>query len=140
MYSNPTKQSATMRSLIPAGLFILAALLSPASALGINCRGAAAYDLIRSSVARNLADFINGIDQECWHQNGEQIACDEADQKTGDNIYSSNTKLFCAFLQNTGGVWGSDILRYIPDHGCKAVEATLISIHRTTTSSMGNSS
>jgi hypothetical protein len=74
------------------------------------------------SVARNLADFINGIDQERWYQNREQIACDEVDQTTGDDTYSSNTKLFCAFLQDTGGAWGSDILRlahYIPGHGCK---------------------
>jgi hypothetical protein len=111
-----------MRYLIPA-LFILVAFLSPASALGINCRGSVDCEGIPSpSVAHSLATFINGIDQERWYQNGEQIACDARVVQSQDVIRGPTTLYFCPFLQNTGGAWGSDILRlanYIPDHGCK---------------------
>jgi Kp4 len=128
-----------MRSFIPASLFILAVLSSPASALGINCRGSVACIGVAPNppVSRNLSGFIEGIDQERWYQNGEQIACEMRNVAIDVGF---QTRYFCAFLQDTGGAFGSDILRlahYIPDHGCTACGSALISIHRTTTSSMG---
>jgi len=97
--------------LIPARLLIFASLLHLAAALGINCRGGACS----STGARQLTRAIEGIDRNRWFANGEQIAC-----VTFDTDDSSSS--FCAFLQNTGGAWGSRILElahYLRDHGCK---------------------
>jgi len=83
-------------------------------ALGINCRGSAFCDkalngAVNGYEADTLTQFINGIDENRWYNNGEQIACFEPSH-------------ICAFLQNTGGSWGKNIkglAHYIKDHGCK---------------------
>src|SRR5580658_3283021 len=98
---------------LPTSLFIIAIFLSSASALGINCRGSIRCSEASSppALAHVLTADISGIDQGRWYNDGEQIAC-ELDEDSNH---------FCAFLQNTGGAWGSDILRlapYIPGHGC----------------------
>ncbi|KAI0528524.1 killer toxin [Xylaria digitata] len=82
--------------------------------LGINCRGSGLCDgFINTSIngyeADTLTKWINGIDPNRWYNNGQQIACFESSH-------------ICAFLQNTGGAWGSKIKQlahYIPDHNCK---------------------
>jgi len=93
-----------------------ARLLIFAAALGINCRGAGGC----GSAGRSLARAIELIDPDRWFANGEQIACVTV---TSTSIDSGTTQSsFCAFLQNTGGAWGSRILElahYLRDHGCK---------------------
>jgi len=97
---------------VSARLLIFTALLSFAAALGINCRGSGACSAGR---AGELLRAIEGIDRGRWFADGEQIACVTYD--SGDGSAS-----FCAFLQNTGGAWGSRILElahHLRDHGCK---------------------
>ncbi|WQF87897.1 Putative killer toxin Kp4/SMK, killer toxin, Kp4 [Colletotrichum destructivum] len=93
---------------------IVLAAASPATALGINCRGSVRCGgngqpgNIRGDEAASLAKWINGIDENRWYNNGQQIAC------TSTNI--------CAFLQNTGGAPGRNIkglAHFIPEHSCK---------------------
>jgi hypothetical protein len=93
-------------------------LIPAATALGINCRGSHNC-LGGASIAQSLTAFISDIDQGRWYENGEHIACDI----TVVVDSGSSNVCTCAFLQNTGGAWGSDILRlahYISDHGCQA--------------------
>ena len=57
-------------------------------------------------MTKSLANAINNIDTGRWYSNGEHIAC---------------YKRICAFLQGTGGAWGSNIkglAHFIPEHGC----------------------
>ncbi|KAJ7468584.1 killer toxin, partial [Mycena latifolia] len=75
--------------------------------LGINCEGSAQCSGAVDA-ASDLAGYISGLSDDVWINNGQQIACIA-------NI--------CAFLQNTGGTWGSIVKQfapYIPDHGCQA--------------------
>jgi hypothetical protein len=98
-----------------ARLLIFATLFSLAAALGINCRGAGC-----GSAAGPLTRAIEGIDRGRWFANGEQIACVTVTSTTADS--GTTTSSYCAFLQNTGGAWGSRILElahYLRDHGCK---------------------
>ena len=95
-------------------LLVLAALLNLVAALGINCRGGS--NCRGTRVGRRLTRAIETIDRGRWYANGEQIACVSIETEDG---YDS----FCAFLQNTGGAWGSRILElanYIVGHGCKS--------------------
>lgn len=95
----------------------IASLVVSASALGINCRGSGACALaISGNSARELANYINNINDGRYYQNGEHIACATfaADEGTQGHV--------CAFLQNSNGAPGSSIralAHYIPDHGCK---------------------
>ena len=92
---------------------VLATLLNLVAALGINCRGASSCRGTR--VARRLTRVIETIDRGRWYADGEQIACVSIETDDGSDS-------FCAFLQNTGGAWGSRILElahYIVGHGCK---------------------
>jgi hypothetical protein len=92
-------------------LFVIVALLKPASALGINCQGSSVCGAADGNVAQDLTNYINGIDQNRRYANGQQIAC-----------IPTRAGGYCAFLQNTGGALGRDILRiahYIPEHGCR---------------------
>jgi hypothetical protein len=101
-----------MHLIAPTRLLVLAALFHIITALGINCRGAC---LPSVSVARPLTTAIEGIDPGRWFANGEQIAC-ARDAVSGRNY------AYCAFLQNTGGAWGSRILElahHLQAHGCK---------------------
>jgi hypothetical protein len=95
-------------------LLVLAALFHIVTALGINCRGTCplSHDV---SFAYRLTNAIEGIDRGRWFANGEQIAC------TRDPTPSGPLISYCAFLQNTGGAWGSRIIelaRYLEAHGC----------------------
>lgn len=106
LFKKPPTQPPNMRSLTVLLLPFLP-LLPLTSALGINCRGSEECSWANSGVARSLVDHIDGIDNNRWYNNGQQIAC---------------TASICAFLQNTGGTWGREIrelAHYIPDHGCK---------------------
>ena len=102
-----------MHFVSPTRLLVLAALFHIATALGINCRGSCGVGV---RAARPITRAIEGIDPGRWFANGEQIACvSYADSEGG---YSS----YCAFLQNTGGAWGSRILElahHLQAHGCK---------------------
>jgi hypothetical protein len=79
----------------------------PVANLGINCRGSFACDLPgQGGIANSLVQYIQQISDDAWYDNGQHIAC-------FDEI--------CAFLQGTGGTWGSilkQLAPYIPDHGC----------------------
>jgi len=104
-----------MRLTASARLLILAALFNLAAALGINCHGGGC-----GPPASTLTRAIEGIDPNRWFANGEQIACATVITVSGDTGPTSSSS--CAFLQNTGGAWGSRILElahYLQDHGCK---------------------
>jgi hypothetical protein len=116
-----------MRSFSAASLLIpviFLQLIPAAAALGINCRGSSICTQGSFVVADNLTTYISSIDQGRWYKNGEHIACEISVFETeaiGDTPATTDIYCFCAFLQNTRGAWGSDILRlahYIPDHGC----------------------
>jgi len=99
-----------------AQLLVLAALFNLAAALGINCRGDGGCGVAGVLLTR----AIEPIDPGRWFANGEQIACVSTAATTSD--YSGLSSAYCAFLQNTGGAWGSRILElahYLRDHGCK---------------------
>ncbi|KAI0528523.1 killer toxin [Xylaria digitata] len=101
---------ARIKAIITSTLILLANT-HIVEGLGINCRGSTYCffdnDKINLREADTLRWFINAIDAGRWYNNGEQIACTPAQ--------------ICAFLQNTGGTWGSKIKQlapYIPNHGC----------------------
>jgi len=81
--------------------------IASVSSLGINCRGSAGCILGDSKTLSTIQGFIdNGVDQNFQYSNGQQIAC------SGD---------YCAFLQNSGGASGSQVISLINDivnHGC----------------------
>lgn len=88
-------------------LLPLLPLLPLTSALGINCRGGSFCGVGIGEIAWRLVDHINGIDDNRWYNDGQQIAC---------------VAHYCAFLQNTQGTWGREIkalAHYIPEHGCR---------------------
>lgn len=106
-----------MVSLSSLQLNIWASLLLAAvgtQALGINCRGSPMCNSfintsINSYEADTLTQWIGGIDENRWYNDGEQIACYEPSH-------------ICAFLQKTKGAWGWNIkglAHLITDHGCK---------------------
>jgi len=102
-----------MHLVTPTRLLVLVALFHIVAALGINCRGFCGAGV---RPAGGLTRAIERIDPGRWFANGEQIAC--VSYWDTDSGYSS----YCAFLQNTGGAWGSRILElahYLRDHGCK---------------------
>ncbi|CEI60144.1 unnamed protein product [Fusarium venenatum] len=97
-------------------ILTLAGAISSTDALGINCRGSSKCSALfgSSSVARDLTNVINNIDENRWYRNGEHIAC------VGNQ--AGNGGGYCAFLQNTGGAPGRNIkglAHFITDHGCK---------------------
>jgi hypothetical protein len=101
---------ASLSSVLAYTALAFLAISPTAHGLGINCRGSGYCtwnDDKNTYEARTLTYFINGIDGGRWYNNGEHIAC------TPSGI--------CAFLQKTGGTWGSkikELAHYIPDHGC----------------------
>jgi hypothetical protein len=98
-----------------ARLLIFATLFSLAAAVGINCAGGSC-----GPPASTLTRAIEGIDPGRWFANGEQIACATVTIWSATGPTSSSS---CAFLQNTGGAWGSRILElahYLQDHGCQS--------------------
>jgi hypothetical protein len=115
-FERPRVRVLTMYLTASARLLFLFALFNLASALGINCRGAGGC----GSAAGPLTRAIETIDQGRWFANGEQIACVTITTSGSDGVPASSST--CAFLQNTGGAWGSRILElahYLRDHGCK---------------------
>ncbi|KAJ7137842.1 Kp4-domain-containing protein [Mycena epipterygia] len=75
---------------------------------GINCEGSSICKGKSAHVASLLVGYIDGIADDAWYNNGQQIACAED---------------VCAFLQNSGGNSGKNIkglAHYIRDHGCTA--------------------
>ncbi|PPQ87354.1 hypothetical protein CVT24_001103 [Panaeolus cyanescens] len=83
-----------------------------AQALGINCDGSNYCSNFSSGVASRLSGYIQGISDNAWYNNGQQIACIGKSSGSGG---------ICAFLQNTGGANGKTIKQlapYIPNHGC----------------------
>ncbi|KAI9775455.1 MAG: hypothetical protein M1839_001072 [Geoglossum umbratile] len=114
-----TPDSSNMRFFLTAALVATMAISSVA-ALGINCKGSGWCTSARDSVATNLNSLIQGIDSNRWYKNGEWIACV---QSTGDFVVDASGSVgFCAFLQNTGGTWGSIIKQLapeIPKHDCR---------------------
>lgn len=94
-------------------ILLAAALLAAhAATLGINCRGSLncgdSWPYTPANKAQALVGYINGINANRWYANGEQIAC-----------FANH----CAFLQRTGGAWGSKIRQlapYITGHGCSS--------------------
>jgi len=102
-----------------AKLLIFAAFFNFAAALGINCRGAP--DCGSAGASLELTRAIESIDPGRWFANGEQIACITV-IVTNIDYGGSSPSSTCAFLQNTGGAWGSRILElahYLQNHGCK---------------------
>jgi len=102
-----------MRYVSPIKLLVLAALFHIATSLGINCHGSCTAGIHPGGA---LTRAIERIDPGRWFANGEQIAC--ISYSNSDGGFSS----YCAFLQNTGGAWGSRILElahYLQAHGCK---------------------
>ncbi|KAI9862249.1 MAG: hypothetical protein M1813_004724 [Trichoglossum hirsutum] len=99
---------------------VAATAISSVAALGINCGGSGWCSSARANVADNLNNLIQGIDPNRWYKNGEWIACTQSD---GDFVVEASGSVgFCAFLQNTGGTWGSIIKQLapeIPKHGCR---------------------
>jgi hypothetical protein len=98
----------------PLRFLIFAVLIHHVATLGINCRGSPSCTGRR--VARRMLRSIETIDRGRWFANGEQIAC--VSVETEDGPVS-----FCAFLQHTGGAWGSRILElayFLRDHGCQS--------------------
>jgi hypothetical protein len=81
----------------------------PVANLGINCRGSSNCGLTTvDGIANRLVEYIQQIPDDAWYDNGQHIACYD---------------FICAFLQGTGGTWGSilkQLAPYIPDHGCTA--------------------
>jgi hypothetical protein len=63
---------------------------------------------------------INLIDENRWYNNGEHIACFTGEAATGFGAPSPISA--CAFLQNTGGTWGSIIKTlmqsFMDNHNC----------------------
>ncbi|EFQ34120.1 hypothetical protein CGRA01v4_12185 [Colletotrichum graminicola] len=95
-------------------LAVAAAILSPAAALGINCRGSGNCNSDNfQGAASELAALIRSIPDGRWFNNGQQIACFSR-WGVGGGI--------CAFYQNTGG-WqakkAKDIVGHLVSHGCK---------------------
>jgi hypothetical protein len=87
------------------------ALTTSTMGQGINCRGSAECITQPGSINDLIASVQStGLDPNRVYQNGELIVCD------GDGITG-----LCAFLQNTGGIKGSDILGLLDDlenNGC----------------------
>ncbi|KAI9816669.1 MAG: hypothetical protein M1826_001743 [Phylliscum demangeonii] len=110
--SPPLTMRIFHRATATGTLLLLLGALGPrsASSLGINCRGSTACPLIVEQCAQELADYIEEIDIRRWYENGELIACCQAEP-------------LCAFLQKVaaGGASGSAIRAvapFIPAHGC----------------------
>ncbi|KAI9862064.1 MAG: hypothetical protein M1813_004836 [Trichoglossum hirsutum] len=99
---------------------VAATAISSVAALGINCGGSALCSNTLDQVASNLNTYIQGIDPNRWYNNGEWIACTQSESNIIPDV--SGSLGFCAFLQNTGGTWGSIIKQLapeIPNHGCR---------------------
>ncbi|KAJ3490896.1 hypothetical protein NLG97_g5693 [Lecanicillium saksenae] len=91
-------------------ILVAAALAVGASAEGINCHGSSNCGNAGFKLS-DLRNTMDGIDDNRVYQNGQHIACWENLARTG----------FCAFLQNTGGIRGSDVKRLMQElvnHGC----------------------
>ncbi|KAJ7257289.1 Kp4-domain-containing protein [Mycena rebaudengoi] len=75
---------------------------------GINCNGSKACFYGDSRAAAFLAGYIDKMRDDIWINNGQHIAC---------------IGHICAFLQNTGGTWGSIVKQLAPHipygHSCK---------------------
>jgi hypothetical protein len=103
-----------MRLIIPAQLLLFASLFHLVAALGLNCRGSAnCYNTRR--VTHRLTQSIRGVNPNQWYTNGQQIACASVEDRR-------KTRWFCAYLQNSGGAWGSTLIQlalYLEAHGCK---------------------
>ncbi|KAI9775167.1 MAG: hypothetical protein M1839_001418 [Geoglossum umbratile] len=115
-----THDSSNMRFFLTAAL-AAATAISSVAALGINCQGSGWCPSARANVAMDLNDLIQGIDSNRWYKNGEWIACAQSEGDFGADTAKGDVG-FCAFLQNTGGTWGSIIKQLapeIPKHGCR---------------------
>ncbi|KAL4724560.1 hypothetical protein ACLX1H_008001 [Fusarium chlamydosporum] len=92
------------------GLLTTVLLAVGVSAEGINCKGSSNCGNIGFKLT-DMRDTAEGLDDNRTYYNGEHIVCWENYAKTG----------FCAFLQGSGGMLGSDIKRLLQElvnHGC----------------------
>lgn len=91
--------------------------------LGINCRGNPSCS-IAGTYGVHLTDFqewFRSIDPNRWYDNGEHIACRTVTVVQGLPGVNGDATV-CAFLQGTGGDWGSvmqPLIDDLVDHGCK---------------------
>jgi hypothetical protein len=109
-----------MRSFITTAL-LAAAVIGCVAGEGINCEGSGWCASANSNVAQDLSNLLQGVDPNRWYNNGEWIGCVQSDGSFGVPDASGNVG-FCAFLQNSGGDWGSVIKSLAPDipgHGCR---------------------
>jgi hypothetical protein len=101
----------------------------PTPDLGINCRGSLLCDVQGTGgESSQLVSFINGIADDAWYNNGQQIGASFYmevlvcyDILIVIFVLACTNHNICAFLQNTGGAngqWIKSIAPYIPAHRC----------------------
>ncbi|KFX92759.1 hypothetical protein O988_07137 [Pseudogymnoascus sp. VKM F-3808] len=95
-------------------LLSVAVLATSVAAEGINCHGSANCDTAPDNglSLSTLVDIVQGIDDNRWYNDGEQIACEWADFFSG---------ALCVFWQGSNGNTGAETKNYIralADHGC----------------------
>ncbi|PPR01670.1 hypothetical protein CVT24_001499 [Panaeolus cyanescens] len=92
---------------------VLSTLGAGVNAVGINCQGSSLCSGWPSNTVQQLNNYIQGIPDNAWYNNGQQIACAVSSASGGNSI--------CAFLQKTGGTNGKvlkQLAPFIPGHGC----------------------
>ncbi|KAJ5390500.1 uncharacterized protein N7496_001568 [Penicillium cataractarum] len=113
-----------MVRLLSLGLVVVSAFTS-ANALGINCRGSSSCPYIQkgADTAQELANYLSGVYDHQWYDNGQYIACVEGPATDAPSVPNYTV---CAFFQNSGGGDGArvkELAGLIPGHGCKTCGA-----------------